>query len=399
MARGKRRQLGGVDRLPSGRWRVRVADPATGARLSIGTFTTKAEAERAFAAALIDQQKGAWVAPENGRVTLTDYADGWLRSRLTSRGEPLRPRVRELYRGYLDNHILPTFGSVELGQLTTARIRRWNADMLADGPGASTTAKCYRLLRSILNTAIEDHHLVSNPCTIKGGGVESAAERPIPDISRVYALADAVSPRNRTIVLLAAFCGLRKGEMFGLRRRDVDMLHRVIEIRAQRQELKSGEQIVGPPKSDAGRRTLAIPTEIVADLEVHLDEWVGASPDAMLFVGEKGGPVRAGVWHREWVHARNSVGLPGVRLHDLRHVAGTLAAATGASTKEIMRRLGHATQDAALRYQHATDERDRKLADGIDRLIREAREEPSADVVPFETKQRPEPDEGKELGG
>lgn len=85
------------------------------------------------------------------------------------------------------------------------------------------------------------------------------------------------------------------------------------------------------------------------------------------------------------MNARNSVGMPGLRLHDLRHVAGTLAAATGASTKEIMRRLGHATQDAALRYQHATDEWDRKLADGIDRLIREAREEPAADVIPITT--------------
>lgn len=280
MTRGRRRQLGGVDRLTSGRWRVRVADPVTGARLSIGSFTTKAEAERAFATALTDQQKGAWVAPERGRVTLTDYSDGWLKSRLTSRGEPLRPRVRELYRGYLDNHILPTFGPVELGQLTTARIRRWNADLLASGLGASTTAKCYRLLRAILNTAIEDHHLVANPCTIKGAGVESSPERAIPDIAQVYALADAVSERYRALVLLAAFGGLRKGELFGLTRGDIDMLHRTLDVRSQRQESKRGEQLVGPPKTAAGRRTLALPDEIVADIEAHLSRWVGPEPAA-----------------------------------------------------------------------------------------------------------------------
>lgn len=98
MAKGRRRQLGGVDRLPSGRWRVRIADTPTGARLSIGTFKTKAEAEaeaeRAFAAAVTDQQKGAWVAPADGRVALDDYATRWLAARLTTRGEPLRPRVR-----------------------------------------------------------------------------------------------------------------------------------------------------------------------------------------------------------------------------------------------------------------------------------------------------------------
>lgn len=385
MARGRRRQLGGIDRLPSARWRVRVIDPATGRRVSIGSFKTKAEAERAFAAATADQQRGGWVAPERGRITLAEYADNWLTSRLTTRGEPLRPRVRELYRGYLDNHIVPTLGSVPLSQLTTPMVRRWHADLLSGGLGRSTTAKCYRLLRAILNTAIEDHHVVANPCAIKGAGVEAAPERPIPDIGRVYAAADTVSPRHRALVLLAAFCGLRKGELFALRRRDVDMLHRLIDVQAQRQESKAGRQLVGPPKSEAGRRTLAIPTEIVPDLQAHLDQWVGTAPGALLFVGEKGGPLRAGVWQREWVNARNSVGMPGLRLHDLRHVAGTLAAATGASTKEIMRRLGHATQDAALRYQHATDERDRKLADGIDRLIREAREEPGADVIPITT--------------
>ena len=183
------------------------------------------------------------------------------------------------------------------------------------------------------------------------------------------------------LVLLAAFGGLRKGELFGLRRGDIDLLHRVIEIRAQRQESRSGEQLIGPPKTAAGRRTLALPEEIVPAIEEHLAAWVAPEADALVFVGDKGAPVRAGVWQREWDRARRSVGLPELHLHDLRHVAGTLAAATGAGTKEIMRRLGHATQDAALRYQHATDERDRVLASGIDQLIRAAREEPTAAVL------------------
>lgn len=149
------------------------------------------------------------------------------------------------------------------------------------------------------------------------------------------------------------------------------------------QESRRGEALIGPPKTLAGRRTLALPTEVVPELEAHLTRWVSVEPTASVFVGEQGGPLRAGVWHKEWDRARRSVGLPHLHLDDLRHVAGTLAAATGAGTKEIMRRLGHATQEAALHYQHATDERDRVLASGIDRLIREAREAPSAPVVPL----------------
>lgn len=386
MTRGRRRQLGGIDRLPSGRWRARVLDPGTGRRVSIGTFPTKAAAERAFATAITDQHKGAWVAPEEGRLTLEVFATRWVASRLTSRGEPLRPRVRELYEGYLDNHILPTLGAATLGQLSPAMVRHWHRDLLDRGVGRSTVAKCYRLLRAILNTAVEDRHLVVNPCAIKGAGVEPADERAIPTVGEVFALADAVDERYRAMVLLAAFCGLRKGELLGLRRGDVDLLHLTIEVRVQRQESRSGEQLIGPPKTAAGRRSLTLPEEVLPALDQHLSTWAGAGVDGLVFVGDKGGGVRSGVWQREWERARRSVGLSALHFHDLRHVAGTLAAATGAGTKEIMRRLGHATQDAALRYQHATDERDRELANGIDRLIRAAREEPSAEVVAIDAR-------------
>lgn len=386
MGRARRRQLGGVDRLPSGRWRVRLIEPHTDRRISIGTFRTKAEAEAVFATAMADQRRGAWVAPRDGRITVTDYSREWLASRLTSRGEPLRPRVLDLYDGLLRLHILPALGNVPLSGLTTTAVRRWHAGLLTTGLGPSTAAKCYRLLRAILNTAVEDRHLVANPCTIKGAGVEPCDERPVPSIDQVYALAGAVAPRYRAMVLLAAFTGLRRGELFALTRADIDLLHRTVRVRMQRQESKRGHALLGPPKTAAGRRTVALPSELVSDLEEHLAEWVGAEPAAMLFVGEKGEPVRPGVWQREWVRARSSIGLDHVHLHDLRHVAGTLAATTGAGTKEIMRRLGHATQEAALRYQHATDERDRVVASGIDRLIQAARAEPGVPVVHLRTK-------------
>ena len=296
MSRGRRRELGGVDRLPSGRWRVRVLDPSTRQRVSIGTFTTKAEAELAFARVTSDQQRGAWVAPEEGRTTLAEYASTWLDSRLTSRGEPLRPRVRDLYDGYLRLHILPTLGAVPLCRLTTATVRGWHTGLLEDGLGASTVAKCYRLLRAILNTAVEDRYLVTNPCTIKGAGVEQCEERAIPTVAQVYALADAVSPRFRALVMLAALCGLRRGELFGLTRGDVDLLHRTVTVRVQRQESKRGEELIGPPKSAAGRRTLALPAELVPVLEEHLAHWTSTEQDGLVFVGEKGAAVRPGVW-------------------------------------------------------------------------------------------------------
>jgi integrase len=357
--------------------------------VSIGSYRTKSEAEAAFAAAVVAQKRGGWVTPEDTRVTVADYSQSWVEARLTSRGEPLRPRVRELYQGHLRNHINPTLGNVELGKLSTAKIRRWHSGLLAGGLGASTTAKCYRLLHAILNTAVEDSHLVANPCSIMGASVEPCDERVIPSIDEVFVLADMVAPHLRALVLLAAFGGLRRGELFGLRRRDIDLLHRTVDVHAQRQESKKGNMLIGPPKSDAGRRILALPAELVPVVEEHLARWVGRDSDAYVFVGEQGRPLRPGVWQRQWNAARTAIGRPELHLHDLRHVAGTLAAATGAGTKEIMRRLGHSTPQAALRYQHATDERDRVLADGIDLIIRAARQEDAAGVAALGEKQAP----------
>ncbi len=358
-----------MDQLPSGRWRVRLVDPATRQRVSLGSFPTKIEAEAAFAAALTEQGKGAWVAPDKGRLTLDEYATTWLDSRLTSRGEALRPKTMELYDGLLRRHILPTLGPLPLGRLTTPVIRSWHSGLLKSGPGTPSVAKSYRLLRTILGTAVEDGLIAVNPCSIKGAGVEPPKERPLPTLGDVYTLADTIRPQLRVFVLLAAFGGLRRGELLGLTRRDVDLSRRTVEVRVQRQETQGGGHLIGPTKTDAGRRVLVLPARLVPELETHLERWVGPDPDDVLFRGDRGAPLRVCTWQREWTRTRSVLGLETVHLHDLRHVAGTMAATTGASTKELMRRLGHASPRATLLYQHATEERDVVIADGIDKLL------------------------------
>jgi integrase len=366
----ERRAGGGIDRLPSGRYRVRIVTP-DGRRLSLGTHATKRAAEAAYARSVTDQADGKQVIPTAAATPLlADYAPGWVDSRLTARGEPLRPRVRDLYVHQLRLHVLPCLGTVRLAKLTTPAVRDWYAELRGpDGPGASTAAKCYRLLRSILTTAVEDGLIPANPCTIKGAGTERAPERPIPTVAQVHALADAIDPRMRCLVLLAAFVGLRKGELLGLRRQDIDLETREITIAQQRQVDRQGRDLVGPPKTDAGLRTLAIPAVLAAELESQLDSRAQEDEDGYVFTGVKGGPLAPHVLQDAWTKARTEVGLPDLHLHDLRHLAGTLAASTGAGTKELMYRLGHASQQAALRYQHATRQRDRAIADALDELI------------------------------
>jgi integrase len=365
----KRRQLGGIDRLGSGRYRVRVTDEATGDRVSLGTFASKAGAEQALAKAIADQGRGRWVRPDAGSVLLEDYAQRWVASRLGRNGAPLGPRVQQLYEGLLRLHILPSLGHVPLGKLRPATIRTWYAAMIKSGPGASTVAKCYRLLHAILNTAVDDGVLAVNPCSIRGAGAEHAAERKLPTLDQVYELADRVKPRYRALVLAAAFSGLRRGELFGLRREHVDLADGTLTVEVQRQQLSNGQHVVGRPKSDAGIRTVALPREVVDALADHLNRYVEPAPAAWVFTGDKGGPLREAVWQHEWACAREAVGLPDLHFHDLRHVAATLAAQTGAGVKELMYRIGHSSPQAALRYQHASQRRDRSIADGISRLI------------------------------
>ena len=214
-------------------------------------------------------------------------------------------------------------------------MRSWRAGLIEAGhPGASTIAKSYRLLHAICATALEDGLITRNPCVIKGASVERPAERPVATIEQVYAIADAIEPRYRAMVLLATFCGLRVGELRALRQVNLDLLHRTVAVVEQYQQLGDGTLVLGPPKTDAGVRKVAIPAVIVPDLEAHLAdvgdaraETTSSSPARPAARSER----RRSTRHGTVPCARS--GSTGLRFHDLRHTGNTLAAATGASTE------------------------------------------------------------------
>ncbi|MGH9184545.1 MAG: tyrosine-type recombinase/integrase [Acidimicrobiales bacterium] len=113
--------------------------------------------------------------------------------------------------------------------------------------------------------------------------------------------------------------------------------------------------------------------------------------NGLVFAGAKRAPLRRSAWGRKWRAAVRSIGMEGFRAHDLRHTRNTLAAATGASTKELMARMGHASPRAALIYQHATSERDSAIAAALSDIIAAAATEPTADQVPLRSAQETGP--------
>lgn len=355
--------FGTTRRLPSGRWQASYN--ADGSRYW-ATFDAKADADAWLASARTTMARGQWVDPDAGQVRFGDYARQWLEDRLT-----LRPRTQELYASELRRHILPAFGAMPLAAITTARIRSWHAGVARTKP--ITAAKCYRLLRVILNTAVEDRLLVSNPCVVKGAGKEQSPERAVPTLAQIDAVADALAPRYRALVYTAAYAGLRLGECAALTRGRLDLARGTIAIVEQAQQVVGQGWILGKPKSDAGKRTVAIPAALVTILDVHLASFVGPGDDALVFTADKGGPLLAQHFDRRFARAREAVGIGWLRFHDLRHFAGTTAAQTGATTRELMARFGHSTPRAALIYQHATAERDHAIAEGLDRIIERGR--------------------------
>lgn len=358
MSRRHQRSFGTVRQLSSGRWQARFWDPTTGKQVPASeTYGTREDAEGWLAATQTDQGRGTWVDPRDGQVLLGVFAEEWLEDR------KLAPLTQQLYRYVLDKYIYPTFQNVTLADIAPRRVRRWNARIAKATP--TTAAKAYRLLRAMLNTAVEDELIARNPCRVKGAGAEDAPERPVASVDELEALADAIAPRFKALVLLAAWCSLRREELTGLQRQDYDPVLGTLRIERTLVQLKNGQLVLGPPKSRAGKRTITIPPHVLPDLAKHLATFVGPEPDAFVFTGVKGGPLRPHVLQKKWNEARTALGLEHLHLHDLRHLGNNLAAATGASTKELMGRMGHSTPAAALRYQHATNERDREIAQGL----------------------------------
>jgi integrase len=332
------------------------------------TFKTRKEAETFQATEITNQSRGEWVDPRAGKITLEAFATTWIAER-----PDLRPRTRDLYAWLLGKHVLPHLGSALVGSLRPSDVRTWHANLLKAGVGSVTVAKAYRLLRTVLGTAVSDGMLTKNPCNIRAGGIEHSPERPTATVAQVDALADAVGERHRALVLLAAYSGLRLGELLALRRERLDLVSGVVHVTEGEHELVGGRIITGPPKTEAGYRQVAVPPHLFPVLHEHLDRFVGPGADALVFGGEKGGWLRRSYWNVKWRDARNAVGMPGFRFHDLRHTGNTLAAATGASTRELMSRLGHSSPRAALRYQHATAERDRGIANALSELAEAGR--------------------------
>jgi integrase len=368
----RKRSFGNVRKLPSKRWQARYTGPdgkTHSAKDSAGkplTFETRRDAEAWLSLRQSEIVRKKWVPEaEDGNapaaLTLRVYADAWLIDR------DLAVRTRELYAALLTNHIYPTFGDTALTEITSPEVRKWHAALIKR-TGPTARAHAYGLLHAVCKTAVDDDLILVNPCKIRGAGQTTRKSQAEPaDVEQLTVIVDTMPERYQLLVLFAAWCAPRFGELAELRRSDVDLRRAVLRIRRSVVVTTAG-RVVKEPKSGAGLRDVAIPPHLLLAVEAHLRDHAAPGPDGLVFPSASGSHLSEATLRKHWYKARAAAGRPDLRFHDLRHTGATMAAATGAPLKDLMRRLGHSTVAAAMRYQHAAQNQDQIIAAALSEM-------------------------------
>lgn len=357
--RRTRRSFGAVRKLPSGRYQASYLDPAGQRRAAPSTFTAKIDADAWLSVQRAALETGSWRGRDD-RVTVGEYAQQWLPT------HQVRERTRYHYGVQIDRWIVPTFGTTPMVDVTPAMVRKWLSIFPADKPAARANA--YRVLAQLFRAAADDGIVAETPVRVRGAGqYERKREGHALTVAEVSALAGKAPEGRQLAILLAAYCALRPGEVLGLRRRDVDTRAHALNVRETASAVHAGSARIGPVKTSSSVRTVHYPAElhdlVLAQLRDHAIE----GPLGHLFPSPRdpAQPLSYTGYLHMFHRAAKAAGLHDVKPHDLRHTGATLAAATGATTRELMARLGHTSPTVAMNYQHAVRERDRSIADAL----------------------------------
>lgn len=380
------------------------------------TFTTRDDARHWLSEQERALRGGTWIDPRLSEDSLAAYVAAWL----SDHSADLSPRTVENYSRHLTKWVLPRLGKERLGEITPAKVRSWRAGCLKDaaaaagagqeqpsavsirawavvtgldvaptgrlpqhivlawnaagcptltkrtrrGTGAAAVAAAYAVLRTVLATAEREELIPRNPCRIRGAATVKSAERKPATPEQVRSLADAMPERYAAAVIVAAWSGLRSGELRALARRHVDLDAGTIRVERAILELSGQKPTFGRTKTEGSRRVVALPEFVMEQLRRHMEAYVGSSEGSLLFCTEDGG-----ILTRTWLgqmfrRAQKRAGLEslGLAWHDLRHTGASLAYAVGSSVVDVQRRLGHTTMTAANRYAHAYASSDAAVA-------------------------------------
>jgi integrase len=339
------------------------------------TFTTRRGAEQHQATQLADAARGLWVDPRRARTPFSDVATDWLKANPAKRSGSVA-RDESIVRV----HLVPVLGLRPVGSITPKDVQGL-VNQWATGHRGRTVRRMYGVLRAILNAAVAGDVIGRSPCRGVKLPTMEGLNRYIVTPEELAQLASAIGVDYGPMVYLGAVLGLRWGECAGLRVGRVDWLRGLVSVEEQVTRGERGRTVIGPPKSDAGRRTLAVPEPMMAMLRAHLERrgLTGADGDAWLFPAKDGGELDYSHWRqRVWLPAclgkrlgrwvkENPKDRPqyeGLAFHDLRRANATAMVLAGVDPKTFQTRQGHTDARITLGiYAQATSEGDRAATD------------------------------------
>jgi integrase len=335
------------------------------------TFRRKTDAVRYERELSMASDRGEWIDPRAGRILFSAWADTWLASK-----RHRRARTIEHYEMVLERHVKPHWAGRSLSSIKPLDVRE-----LVDDWSASyrpmTVGSYYRPLKQLFNDAVESDLIAKSPCRGVELPVQKARVKRVATIDDIHRLADAIDERYRPLVHLLGFVGLRWGEAAALRASDFDFSGRTLTVSRALTETSKGRLTFGEPKTEAGRRTMAVPAQIIEEIQHHVVV-TGVDRAGLLFAGADGRPLRRSNFNRRvWQLAVATAQLEGLTPHGLRHSAATHMIALGINPKTTQARLGHADPRLTLAlYAHADRSADEEAAEALDRAIARNHESP-----------------------
>jgi len=360
--RGELDVSGNVQKRPNGKWRARHRD--AGGREHARHFARKVEAERWLASVEVTKARGVWLNPAAGKVRLGDWAEQWLGGQVQ-----LKPSTRARYGLILRKQVLPTWSRVPLSAVTYSDVSDWVKILSSSHLSASSVRQAHRVLSLVLAHAVRDGRISKNPA--EGVRLPRAVRSHMIFLThgQVAKLADACQPHD-TLVYVLAYTGIRWGEAAALRAGRIDLVRRRLAIDEATSEV-GGHVIFGTPKSHK-RRSVPFPQFLTDPLRAATAGKVAVD---LVFTAPEGGVLRnTNFRSRVFDRAKKELGLPGLRVHDLRHTAASLAIAAGANVKAVQSMLGHASAAMTLDVYAGlfTDDMD-AVAERLDAAVSQAR--------------------------
>lgn len=354
-----------IRKTASGKWEARWRTPDGNMRGK--AFTQKKMAERFLRDLEVSKDRGTYVEPSLGRVTLSEW---WGRYQETATN--LRASTRSTYTTMMTRHVLPTLGNKRIAAITRMDVEAWVGKLAQEGVGAPTIRAAHITLRRVLETGVTAGVIGVNHAkgvqTPKGQSSEMRFLSP----QEIDRLANTVPSRYRALVLFLAYTGLRIGEAAALRLDSLNLLKGTVRV-VEAYSVVNGNMILGECKTKGSKRAVSIPRFVCEELARHLEQFP-PGPNGLVFAGEQGAALNRNNFRgRVWLKACEEAGLvkPWPRVHDLRHTSVALAILAGAHPKQIQARAGHSSIVMTMdTYGHLFPGEDQDLADRLDAIGR-----------------------------